>query len=200
MFIQTLKQVKTAISLLVVFTLLTGFVYPIFVTAIAQLLFPWQANGSLVMQSGIAIGSHLIGQEFTAPQYFWGRPSATALFPYNAANSSGSNLGPMNPDLLTAVKKRVDVLHTFDPNKHMHIPVELVTASGSGLDPEISVSSAMYQVPRVAKLRHMDSQQLGSLVKKLSINRLWGILGVPRINVLQLNLALDQLSLGKEIQ
>jgi K+-transporting ATPase ATPase C chain len=193
MFSEAIKQMKTASLVLLFFTLLTGLVYPVIVTGIAQLLFPLQANGGLIKQNNKIVGSQLIGQSFTSSHYFWGRPSATLPFPYNAANSSGSNFGPTNPNFLSIVKKRVAALQKSDPQKQKIIPVDLVTASGSGLDPEISPFAALYQMPRIAKERGIPQQKIQLLIQKLTKNRYWGILGEPRINVLQLNLALDNL-------
>jgi len=190
---EALKQLKTAIILLLIFTLLTGLIYPALVTSIAQLFFPFQANGSLIKYHNKLIGSELIGQSFTNTGYFWGRPSATTPFPYNAENSSGSNLGPTNPDFLSAIKTRVITLQKSDPHKQRSIPVDLVTTSGSGLDPEISPFAALYQVSRIAKARGIPEQKILLLIQHLTKNRYLGILGEPRLNVLQLNLALDNL-------
>lgn len=190
---EAIKQLKTAFMILLLITLLTGLIYPAVVTIIAQLFFPHQANGSLITSNGKLIGSELIGQSFTDPKYFWGRPSATTPFPYNAANSSGSNLGPSNPDLLTAVKARAEALQKSDPHNKSLIPVELVTASGSGLDPDISPLAAAYQILRVAKARNISEDKLQTLVHSMIQNRTFWILGEPRINVLQLNLALDRI-------
>lgn len=192
--IAALKQIKTACILLLSLTLLTGLVYPLIVTGIAQFLFPWQANGSLVEQNGQIIGSLLIGQSFTSPDYFWGRVSATSPYPYNAVNSSGSNMGPSNPDFLSAVNSRAESLHKADPRNHQLIPVDLVTASGSGLDPDISPLAAFYQVHRIAKARHLSEQTVKELVTSQIKKRPGVILGEPRINVLALNLALDHLT------
>ncbi len=192
-----LKQLKPAIILLAVFTLITGVIYPLVVTGIAQILFPSQANGSLIVRSGKAVGSTLIGQNFDDPKYFWGRLSDTGDFPYNSFNaatltgSSGSNYGPMNPALLKAVQGRVDALKAADPGNSAPIPVDLVTASGSGLDPDISVAAALYQVSRVAKARGMSEQAVHDLVNQYTSGRQFGILGEPTVNVLLLNLALD---------
>lgn len=195
---EALKQIKIAFMFLLIFSLLTGLIYPAAVTALAQLFFSYQANGSLLQHDGKPIGSALIGQHFDAPNYFWGRPSATTPFPYNAANSSGSNMGPSNPEFLAIVKKRVNHLHQYDsdnPNKMSKqlIPVDLVTASASGLDPEISPLAAYYQIPRIAKARHVSEQQIQELVNQLIKKRTLHLLGEPRINVLELNLALDHL-------
>lgn len=190
---EIIRQLKINFILLLIFTLLTGLIYPFVVTCLAQLIFPWQANGSLLEQNGKCIGSLLIGQSFNEPQYFWGRPSATSPFPYNAANSSGSNLGPTNPNFLAAVKERVSHIQQSALQKNQLIPVDLVTTSGSGLDPEISPLAAFYQVPRVAKARHLPEQQINELVLQHITHRFFHLFGEPRINVLQLNLDLDKL-------
>lgn len=182
---------KPAAVLLAVFTVLTGLLYPLAVTGLAQAFFPRQANGSLLRQGDRVAGSALIGQPFDAPRYFWGRPSATTPFPYNAAASSGSNLGPSNPALAEAVKARVAALRAADPGNTLPAPVDLVTASASGLDPDISVAAALYQVPRVARARDLDAEVVRRLVERHTQSRQFGILGEPRVNVLQLNLALD---------
>jgi K+-transporting ATPase ATPase C chain len=192
-----LKQLRPAIVLLVLFTLITGVIYPLVVTGIAQAFFPSQANGSLIVINGKAVGSKLIGQNFDDPKYFWGRLSDTGDFPYNAFNadtltgSSGSNYGPLNPALLKAVQARIDALKKADPSNTTPIPVDLVTASGSGLDPNISVAAALYQIPRVAKSRGMSEQAVRSLVDQYTTGRQLGILGEPTVNFLSLNLALD---------
>ena len=178
---------------LLIFTILTGLVYPLVVTGISQLVFPRQANGSLIVSNGQTVGSTLIGQQFDDPKYFWGRLSATGPYPYNAAASSGSNLGPTNPALLDAVKARIAALQTADPSNTQLIPVDLVTASGSGLDPDISVAAALYQLPRVARLRGLTESALRTLVDQHTAGRTFGFLGEPRVNVLELNLALDAL-------
>jgi K+-transporting ATPase ATPase C chain len=183
--------------LLVLFTLMTGLVYPLVVTGLAQLIFPRQANGSLIVQDGRNAGSELIGQSFDDPKYFWGRLSATGAFPYNAfdadtlTGSSGSNYGPLNPALLEMVRARVDALRAADPDNDLPIPVDLVTASASGLDPHISVAAAFYQVPRVARLRGMSESEVKALIDEYTEGRQLGFLGEPRVNVLLLNLALD---------
>jgi K+-transporting ATPase ATPase C chain len=183
--------------LLVLFTLMTGLVYPLVVTGLAQLIFPHQANGSLIVQDGRNAGSELIGQSFDDPKYFWGRLSATGAFPYNAfdadtlTGSSGSNYGPLNPALLEMVRARVDALRAADPDNDLPIPVDLVTASASGLDPHISVAAAFYQVPRVARLRGMSESEVKALIDEYTEGRQLGFLGEPRVNVLLLNLALD---------
>ncbi len=194
-----IRQLRPALAVLFVLTIVTGVVYPLAITGIAQLVFPHQANGSLIMQDGKAVGSELIGQEFSDPKYFWGRLSATGDYPYNAFNaqtlagSSGSNYGPLNPALLKAVQDRIDALKQADPGNTAPIPVDLVTASGSGLDPNISVAAALYQAPRVARLRGLSLSQVEQFVAQYTQGRQLGFLGEPRVNVLELNLALDQL-------
>ena len=192
MWMETRNQIKTALKMLLCFTLITGIIYPLTVTLFAQWFFPWQANGSLIERGGKVIGSSLIGQSFTSPQYFWGRPSATTPYPYNGASSSGSNSGPSNPKFLATVKARVMHLMKTD-DSHLLIPVDLVTASASGLDPQISPAAAFYQIPRVAKARHLPEKELNIIVVSQIKRRSFGILGEPRVNVLQLNLALDNL-------
>jgi potassium-transporting ATPase KdpC subunit len=181
-------QLRPALTLLALFTILTGVIYPLVITGIAQVAFPNQANGSLVVMDGRAYGSELIGQQFDDPKYFWGRPSAAG---YNAAASSGSNYGPMNPALMDMVQARIDALMAADPENTLPIPVDLVTASGSGLDPHISVAAALYQVHRVASARGLDEAEVASLVEKYTEGRQFGFMGEPRVNVLLLNLALD---------
>ena len=184
-------QIRPALMAILIFTLMTGILYPLMVTGIAQLVFPRQANGSLIVRNGQTLGSDLIGQQFDAPKYFWGRLSATGPFPYNAAASSGSNLGPSNPALLDAVQTRIGTLKAVDPTNTQPIPVDLVTASGSGLDPDISVAAALYQIPRVARARSMSETAVRALVDQFTQGRQFGFLGEPRVNVLELNLALD---------
>lgn len=188
-----LKTIYTTISALFLLTVLTGVLYPLAVTGIAGLLFPYRATGSLIPHDGKFVGSELIGQSFTDTKYFWGRPSATAPAPYNAAASGGSNLGPLNPALLEAVKQRVAALRSADPGNTAPVPVDLVTASGSGLDPDISPAAAEYQVSRVARARGLSEDRVRALVIAHIRGRQLGVLGEPRVNVLQLNLALDNL-------
>lgn len=184
---------RSAVVLFVYLTLLTGIAYPVVVTGIAQGVFRSQANGSLLSHAdGRVIGSGLIGQSFTEPRYFHGRPSATAESPYNAAASGGSNQGPLNPALITAVQERIAALHALDPDPAAAIPVDLVTASGSGLDPHISVAAAHFQVARVSRVRHLDPRMVSALIESHTENRLLGVIGEPRVNVLLLNLALDK--------
>ena len=185
-------QLRPALVLLVALTLITGLLYPLVITGLAQMLFPQQANGSLILVDGKPVGSSLIGQPFDVPKYFWGRPSATSPFPYNAAASSGSNLGPTNDALIKAVQARIDALKSADPDNPLPIPVDLVTASGSGLDPHISSASAAYQVRRVARARGTEEAVVRQLVSQHTEARQLGILGEPRVNVLELNLALDR--------
>ncbi|WP_447600675.1 potassium-transporting ATPase subunit KdpC [Nitrospira sp. Nam80] len=187
------EQLKPAVLMLVVLMVLTGLVYPLTVTGLAQLLFPHQANGSLIVRNGKVVGSELIGQYFDAPQYFWGRPSATSPFPYNAAASSGSNLGPTNPALAEAIKVRIAALKAADPGNEAPIPVDLVTASASGLDPHISPSSAAYQAGRVARARGLGQDVVWQLITQHTEGRQLGFLGEQRVNVLLLNLALDKI-------
>lgn len=185
------KQLRPAVVSFLLLTLITGLAYPLLVTGVAQVVFPDQANGSLIMKDGKPVGSELIGQAFSDPRYFWGRPSATGPMPYNAAASSGSNLGPTNPALMDAVKGRVQALKEADPGNTAPVPVDLVTASASGLDPHISPAGAEYQVQRVARLRGLAPDAVRALVAQHTEDRQFGILGEPRVNVLKLNLALD---------
>jgi K+-transporting ATPase ATPase C chain len=187
-----LNYFKPAAMLLLLLTVLTGVIYPLLVTAFAQLFYADKANGSLIHDTkGQAVGSALIGQSFNQPQYFWGRASATSPYPYNAVASSGSNLSPTNPALIDAVNARVKALQAADPANKASIPVDLVTASGSGLDPNISPAAAQYQIKRIAKARNMDENKLRELVNAHTESRQWLVFGEPRVNVLQLNLALD---------
>ncbi|BBU31132.1 potassium-transporting ATPase KdpC subunit [Burkholderia sp. THE68] len=182
---------RPALVLFVALTVVTGLIYPAVVTAIGQAAFSHQANGSMIERDGKIVGSEIIGQQFDAPQYFWGRLSATTPNPYNAGSSSGSNLGPTNPALADEVKGRIDALHAADPDNRAALPVDLVTSSGSGLDPEISPAAAAYQVARVAKARGMTVEQVQALVAQATVGRQFGVLGEPRVNVLKLNFALD---------
>lgn len=194
-----LRQLRTAIILIVLLTCVTGLLYPLAVTGVAQLVFPTRANGSLIQKNGKLVGSELIGQQFSDLKYFWGRLSATGPYAYNAGASSGSNYGPLNPALLAAVKKRVQDLKAADPQNSLPIPVDLVTASGSGLDPHISVAAAQYQISRVARARGMSEGTVRSLINQYTEGRQLGFLGEPRVNVLELNLALDEVkSLSQE--
>jgi K+-transporting ATPase ATPase C chain len=192
-------QLRPTFVTLLLLTVATGVFYPLLVTGIAQIAFPRQANGSLILSEGRAVGSELIGQPFDDPRYFWGRLSATGAFAYNAYNaetltgSSGSNYGPLNPALLEAVQARVDALRAADPGNSAPIPVDLVTASGSGLDPHMSPAAALYQVARVARERGLSQEAVRALVQEHIEGRQLGFLGEPRVNVLELNLALDAL-------
>jgi K+-transporting ATPase ATPase C chain len=186
-----LKELKPALLMLLVLTVITGVAYPALVTGIAQLLFKSQANGSLIEREGKVVGSTLIGQPFSDPKYFWSRPSATSPMPDNAGNSGGSNLGPLNPALEDAVKARIDALKAADPAQTAPIPVDLVTASASGLDPHISPAAALWQAPRVARLRNLPLDKVEQLIAVNTQGRTFGLLGEPRVNVLMLNLALD---------
>ncbi|MDP8999254.1 MAG: potassium-transporting ATPase subunit KdpC [Myxococcota bacterium] len=193
-----LSQLRAALVALAVLTVVTGVAYPLLVTGIAQAAFPHQANGSLIIKGGKPVGSELIGQSFDEPKYFWGRLSATSdangkALAYNAASSAGSNLGPTNPALVDEVKGRIDTLHAADPDNQAEIPVDLVTSSGSGLDPDISPAAAEYQVRRVARARGIDEARVRAAVAENTRDRQLAILGEPRVNVLELNLALDAL-------
>ncbi len=193
-----LQQIRPAIVLLILFTVLTGAIYPAAVTGIAQLIFPSQANGSIITANGKDTGSSLLGQPFDDPRYFWGRPSATSPMAYNAANSGGSNQGPTNPALVDpdptkgAVAARIKALRDADPGNTKPVPVDLITASASGLDPHISPAAAEFQLVRVAKARKLDEAKVRDLVAQHTESRTLGFIGEPRVNVLQLNLALDQ--------
>jgi K+-transporting ATPase ATPase C chain len=187
------QPMRTALLLFAVVTLLTGVVYPLAVTGLAQVLFPWQVNGSLIEINNEKTASELVGQPFSEPQYFWGRPSATAPVAYNGASSTGSNRGPSNPALQEAVRKRIAAFRSADPENRLPIPVDLVTASGSGLDPHISPAAALYQALRVAKTRGIDEGKVAELVRIHIRERQFGIFGEPTVNVLRLNMALEAL-------
>ncbi len=192
-------QLRPAVVILLALTVITGIIYPLAITGIAQVIFPHQANGSILIRNGKPVGSELIGQQFDDPKYFWGRLSATGDYPYNAFNaqtltgSSGSNYGPMNPALLKEVQDRIKALKAADPGNTAPVPVDLVTSSGSGLDPNISVAAALYQAPRVARLRGLSLAQVQGLIAQYTQGRQLGFLGEPRVNVLELNLALEGL-------
>jgi len=189
--------IRPAVMLFILLSVITGLIYPLVVTGIGQAVFPAQVAGSLIERDGKPVGSRLIGQNFTDPKYFWGRPSATGPYPYNAAASSGSNLGPLNPALKEAVESRVRALRAADPGNTQPVPVDLVTTSASGLDPHISPAAAEYQVARVARVRGLAPEIVRNLVTQQTEDRQWGVFGEPRVNVLELNLALDGLRPGK---
>jgi len=186
-----MKQLRPALVSLTLLTILTGLAYPVAVTVVAQVLFPAQANGSLVVRDGKPVGSTLIGQPFDDPKYFWSRLSATSPMGYNGAASSGSNLGPLSDALIDAVKGRIDALKAADPDNTLPIPIDLVTASGSGLDPHVSPAAARYQLARVARARGVPEATIRDLITRHTSGRQWGIFGEPVVNVLELNLALD---------
>ena len=190
------NHLKSGFAMLLYMTIITGFVYPVVVTAVAQAFLSKPANGSLIVKDGKPVGSALIGQPFSSPKYFWGRPSATGPYPYNAGASSGSNQGPTNPALTDAVAARIKALRDADPGNTAPVPADLVTASASGLDPDISPAAAYYQVDRVARVRSLDPNRVRTLVAEYTTGRQFGILGEPRVNVLKLNLALDALAAG----
>jgi K+-transporting ATPase ATPase C chain len=185
------RIIRQSIVMLGVLTVLTGIVYPLVVTGLAQVIFPRAANGSLLVRDGKPIASELIGQVFTDPKYFWSRPSATSPFPDNSTSSSGSNLGPTNSALTDAVKQRIEALRAADPGNTEPVPVDLITASGSGLDPHISPAAAIYQMARVVRVRGISPEQVKAMIAQASAGRQLGLLGEPRVNVLQLNLLLD---------
>jgi K+-transporting ATPase ATPase C chain len=185
--------IRPAVFSLLLLTVLTGIIYPLCITGLAQIFFPHEANGSLIVREGHPVRSALIGQPFDDPRFFWGRPSATKPFPYNSATSAGSNLGPANPELIKAVRSRIAVLHAADPDNRRPIPVDLVTASGSGLDPHISPAAALYQVRRVAKARGLEEGVVQGLVMDHLRDRDFGILGEAVVPVLELNMALETL-------
>jgi len=186
-------SLRPALVLFLLLTVLTGFLYPLVVAGLAQLLFPAQAAGSMITHDGQARGSRLIGQAFSDPGHFWTRPSATTPQPYNGTGSTGSNLGPLNPALTDAVKARIAALRAADPDNTTPVPIDLVTASASGLDPEISVAAATYQAARVARARGVDVARVRALIAAHTAGSVGGVLGEPRVNVLELNLALDAL-------
>jgi K+-transporting ATPase ATPase C chain len=192
-----ISQYRPAFFILLILTIITGVIHPLVVTGIAQVVFPHQANGSIISVDGKARGSELIGQQFDDPRYFWGRISATGTFPYNAfdagtlTGSSGSNYGPLNPALKNMVQARIDALKAADPDNPLPIPVDLVTASGSGLDPHVSIAAALYQVQRVARVRGLSEGAVRTLVDQYTEGRQFGLFGEPRVNILLLNLALD---------
>lgn len=194
------RQLRPACSMLAVLSVLTGLIYPSAITLAARTLFPHQAQGSLIKEQDMAVGSELLGQQFAAPGHFWGRPSATAPQPYNASASGGSNLTPAGAAQLKAVSERVEALRAADPGNAAPIPADLVTASGSGLDPHISPAAAAYQVPRVARARGLDEAQLRALVARQTESRQLGLLGEPRVNVPLLNRALDSLAASVHTQ
>jgi K+-transporting ATPase ATPase C chain len=187
------RTIRSALSLLLVMTVLTGIAYPVVITGIARVAFPQQAAGSLIVRNGKAVGSMLIGQSFSDPKHFWGRPSATTPQAYNGVASTGSNLGPLNPALIDGVKAQARALHDADPGNAQPVPVELVTASASGLDPEIGPAAARYQAARVARARGLPLSSIVALIDSHVQGRFLGLFGEPRINVLELNLALDGL-------
>jgi len=189
-----LSFVRPALAIFVVLTLVTGVAYPLAITGLASLLFSQEASGSLVERNGVVVGSRLIGQDFSDPKYFWGRPSATAERPYNALASGGSNQGPLNPALIDAVKGRIEALRAADPHNRALVPVDLVTASASGLDPDISPAAAAFQVARVARVRGVNADEVRKLVVQHTELPTLGFIGAPRVNVLALNMALDTLS------
>jgi len=184
-------MIRNSLMSLLLFAILTGILYPLAVTGIAQVVFPHQANGSILSKNGKTVGSELLGQQFDDPKYFWGRLSATSPYPYNGGSSSGSNLGPNNTDLMKAVQSRIDSLRAADPGNDAKVPVDLVTASGSGLDPHISLAAAEYQINRVAKARGIEDAKLRGIVANNTTGRWLGLIGEPVVNVLELNLTLD---------
>ena len=193
-----LKHLRITIISMILFTILTGMIYPLAVTGISQLIFPGKANGSIIKKDGKSLGSSLIGQPFSDPKYFWSRLSATGPYAYNAGSSTGSNFGPMNPALLDAVKKRVQDLKAGDSLNTKPIPVDLVTASASGLDPHISIAAALYQAPRIARNRGLSEEKVRSMIDQFTDGRQLGFLGEPGVNVLRLNLALDEVKNGSK--
>ena len=193
-----LVELRCTLVMLGIFTLLLGLAYPVSMTGLAQIFFKHQANGSLILENGEVAGSELIGQPFSDPKYFWGRLSANPSFPYNASASSGSNYGPSNPALTAAAQARIAALKEFDPDNTQPVPIDLVTASGSGLDPDISIAAALYQAERVARYRGISADMVTALVREHSSGRQFGLLGEPRVNVLALNRALDKTTGGED--
>jgi K+-transporting ATPase ATPase C chain len=189
------NQLRPALILFLTLVLVTGLFYPLVITGLAQVIFPYQANGSLIINNNQVIGSELIGQQFTDPRYFWGRLSATGDHPYNASASGGSNYSVLNPNLESQVRDRLAALEAAEPNNQQAVPVDLVTTSGSGLDPNISIAAARYQASRVARLRGLSIDQVLALIDQHTEDRVLGFLGEPRVNVLELNLALDEIQL-----
>ena len=185
------EQIKPAVLCFIVLTLITGIIYPLFVTAVVQLLFKNQANGSLIFQNGKPVGSTLIGQTFDDPKYLWGRLSATSPVSFNAASSSGSNIGPSNPALIEMIKTRLNALKSFEPGNSDPVPVDLVTSSASGLDPHISLAATYYQIPRIARVRALEQKEIKAIIDKNTHGRLLGLIGEPVVNVLKVNLDLD---------
>lgn len=186
------EQIKSSILVFVILTIITGIFYPLFITGVSQVFFNSKANGSLIYRNGKAIGSSLIGQPFDDPEYFWPRPSATSPAAFNAASSSGSNFGPSNPALSDAIQNRIKAYKAAAPDNNSLIPVDLVTSSASGLDPHISLAGALYQAPRVARLRNLPLDTVKNLIRQNTDRRFLGILGEPGVNVLRLNLAMDE--------
>lgn len=189
------EQIRSAILMFVILSLLTGIFYPVFITGVAYIFFPHQATGSMLYQNNKLLGSALIGQEFTDPKYFWGRISETSPVAYNSSSSSGSNLGPSNPALIERVKARIRTLKEFDPNNTNPVPIDLVTSSASGLDPHISIAGAYYQIPRVARMRGLTEDTVKAIVNKHTNSRIFGLIGEPIVNVLELNLELDSIKI-----
>ncbi|MBN2395320.1 MAG: potassium-transporting ATPase subunit KdpC [Candidatus Atribacteria bacterium] len=189
------EQIRSAILLFIILSLLTGIFYPSFITGVAYIFFPHQSNGSMLYQNNKFLGSALIGQEFTDPKYFWGRISGTSPVTYNGSSSSGSNLGPSNPVLIDKVKERIRTLKEFDPGNTNPIPIDLVTSSASGLDPHISIAGAYYQIPRVARMRGLTEETVKAIVNKYTSHRIFGLIGEPVVNVLELNLELDSIKI-----
>ncbi len=189
-------NLRPAYTLLLSMVLLTGVIYPVFMTLIGQIFFNYSANGSMIRENDKIVGSELIGQQFSDPKYFWSRPSATSPVPYNAAASSGANFGQLNPEYIEKVKQRANQLRSDDPGSSIPIPIDLVTASGSGLDPHISILAAQYQIPRIAKVRGISEKKLNELVSNYTYSPILGFIGEPRVNVLLLNRALDHQQKG----